>query len=169
MTLTDAQVARLKTLEVKGVITPDVVVADARGTGSPLHALFDWDIDKAAEAWWVECARRVIRSVTVEIVTKTVTFKAPYYTHDPLAIDQGYRSNVSLRKDRVASKETVIDELKRASAAVMRARAVAAALGLEDDIDRLMRSIVGLKDFVEQLDDASDEPASLELSSDTAG
>ena len=50
-----------------GRITPDVVVKEAKKKSSPLHAGFDWDDTVAAHEFRLETARRVLRSIVVQI------------------------------------------------------------------------------------------------------
>src|SRR5690349_2356344 len=105
MKLTPEQIASVKFLEDEdGRMTADLVLADAKHDDSPLHGLFDWDADKAAHQWWLECAREVIRAVKVEITTTEVTIKAPFYVQDPDAKGQGYRSVEALRRDPDAAR-----------------------------------------------------------------
>lgn len=63
----DAEVvgARIEELrkKLKGEITPQDVVDDARKAKSPLHSFFEWDDSSAAEAYRLQQARGLIRSV----------------------------------------------------------------------------------------------------------
>ena len=45
------------------------VVKAAKDPANPLHRYFTWDVQKAAQQHWLEQARRLIRSVRVEITT----------------------------------------------------------------------------------------------------
>lgn len=49
--------------ECKGELTPRDVVNDARNPNSPLHSHFEWDDSEAAEAYRLQQARNLIRSV----------------------------------------------------------------------------------------------------------
>lgn len=44
-----------------GVLRPEVVVSEARPADSPLHRHFQWDDDKAADAYRIHQARQLIR------------------------------------------------------------------------------------------------------------
>jgi hypothetical protein len=46
-------------------LTPALVLAEARDPDSPLHPLFEWNNDEAAERWRLHQARELIRSVRV--------------------------------------------------------------------------------------------------------
>lgn len=48
-----------------GVITPALVVDDARNPNSPLHRFFEWDDSAAAEQYRLQQARGVIQAVVV--------------------------------------------------------------------------------------------------------
>ena len=48
-----------------GKVTPDIVVDEARPIDSPLHNVFEWDDEKAAENYRHSQARVLIRSIEV--------------------------------------------------------------------------------------------------------
>jgi hypothetical protein len=50
-----------------GVVTPELLVDDARGEESPLHPCFEWNDATAAEKYRLDQARLVLRSITVSI------------------------------------------------------------------------------------------------------
>ena len=50
-----------------GKIKPIDVVNEARSKKSPLHEVFDWDNNSAAEKYRIEQARHLINHITVEI------------------------------------------------------------------------------------------------------
>lgn len=121
-----------------GILTPDAVVRSARPRNSPLHDRFTWDDKLAGAAHRLNEARQLIRMVTVEIKIDKVTVSTPYFVRDPtLAPSQGYRSLGALRSDDDLAREAVIAEFKRASGALARARAIAAALEIADEITGL--------------------------------
>jgi len=77
--LTQAQRQRIHELEnSKGQITPQRVVQDAKSKKSPLHALFDWDRQRAAEKWWLHQAREILGSVTVPVSSQGSKVNSPY-------------------------------------------------------------------------------------------
>jgi hypothetical protein len=126
--------------EAHGSLTPDLVVEDAKRPDSPLHACFEWDIDKAATAHWLETARTLIRSVRVEVVNQQTTLTAPYFVRDPRAParDQGYIAIGQIKDDRELAREVVIEECARAQAAFRRAKEVAQAVGEQSAVERLL-------------------------------
>lgn len=148
MKLTEEQIAHVKLLEnERGVLTADALVEDAKNKTSPLHTLpvwQNWNKTEAAHAWWLECAREIIRTVQIVVTTETATVSAPYYVHDPDVKGQGYRSVVALQRDPASARQALIDELTRAAGAMTRARTVAAALNLTDEIDLMIAQISGL-------------------------
>lgn len=154
MKLSDMQIAHVKAMEdERGGLTPAMVVADAKREESPLHGLFDWDQTKAAEAHWIDHAREVIRAVKIVVTTETTTVKAPHYVRDPDADGQGYRSVMALQRDPASARQALIDELTRAAGVVTRARNLALALGLEQEVDVMLQHILGLQMLLRQ-----DEP-----------
>jgi hypothetical protein len=147
MKLTPEQIARIQSLENElGQLTPDAVLADAKSKASPLHTLFEWDKAKAAQAYWLDCAREVIRTVKMVVTTEQVTCRTVVYVRDPDAgPDQGYRRVDALKSDPVSARQVLIDELTRAAGNIMRARNLAIALGLVSEVDDLLERIVGLR------------------------
>lgn len=52
--------------DARGLLTPEIVVNEARAAAHPLHAHFEWDDAAAGEAWRREQAAQLIRSVRVK-------------------------------------------------------------------------------------------------------
>lgn len=126
-----------------GRLTPDNVVDAAEDKASPLHQCFEWDNDAAAHMFRVEQARHLIRSVRVDVTTSHHTVRVPAFVHDPECErgEQGYVSIRQLSSDEDKSREVVIAEFSRAASALKRARSVAMALGIEDQIDDISEQI----------------------------
>jgi hypothetical protein len=131
-----------------GRVTPDLVIEDAKDKKSPLHQCFEWDVQAAALEAWRETARRLIRSVKVVRTFEDVKFTGkgrpiPEFVRDPKApsSDQGYSRAAELRSERDLAMSALMYEIDRADAAINRARNVAEALGLEEDI-RLVASAI---------------------------
>ena len=129
-----------------GVLTPDVVVAEAKKKSSPLHHYFEsrgcWDAKTAQAAWCVSVARELIRSVRVEVTNTIFSVKAPAFVRDPSqAPRQGYASLSRLRSDKDLAHEVLVREFSMASAALARAQAVAAALDMSDEIEDIKSRI----------------------------
>src|SRR6185312_2039420 len=122
-----------------GRLIPSDVVSAARDPESPLHSHFTWDDAEAAEQYRLDQARTLIRSVRVEITVRDVPLSVVGYVRDPEADanQAGYRNIMRLRSEEDAARAAVIDEMKRVSNAVRRAKTVAAVLGLAEDIDHI--------------------------------
>lgn len=128
-----------------GQLTPDIVVDAARASESPLHSRFTWDDTEAATKHRQNEARALIRSVKVEFRTEHFTINAPAFVRDPGAgKSQGYTSVGRLRTDQESAREAVVAEFSRASAALARAKAVAIALDLGDQISEIEGRIIHL-------------------------
>lgn len=57
---------RIEQLELKhGVITPVIVLQDAKKKGSPLHGGFEWDDSEAAAKYRLDQARYILRQMVV--------------------------------------------------------------------------------------------------------
>lgn len=130
-----------------GKLTPDAIIEDAQDQESPLHEEFEWDDAKAAMEARRETARRLIRSVKVVIRTEKHSIAVPRYVRTPEAPErmQSYSEAASLRSDYDRAMAAFAYEVDRAEAAIRRAQNVSYALGLQDDVEWLMDSIVKIK------------------------
>jgi hypothetical protein len=117
-----------------GQLSPDLVVDAARDPGSPLHAEFEWDTEKAAHAHRIEQARTLIRSVRVEIHTTEHLIKTVRYVHDPRAEgEQGYVDITRVRGAEGVAEAALGAEVSRVKSAFMRGLGVAASLEREGE------------------------------------
>jgi len=137
-----AELTRLAA-ENNGLLTPDHVVDAARNNASPLHRWFQWDNDAAAHMYRVEQARHLIRSVRVDVTTSHHTVRVPAFVRDPECErgEQGYIAIRGLANDADKARDVVVAEFARALSALNRARAVAEALGIEDQVDAVSAQI----------------------------
>jgi len=131
-----------------GRLTPAAVVADAAKRNSPLHDYFEWDDKKAAHAHRIDQARALIVSVRVSYHTPTRTVVSVAYVHDPNAElgEQGYRALDQIRTDEDEARALLVQEFGRVAALLERAREIAAALDATEEIDALLRSVVGMRE-----------------------
>lgn len=144
---------RLADLELQGGgrLTPNAVLEDAKDPDSPLHDSFEWDDEKAAHAHRIEQARALITSVRVVQRTDKTAVRAVFYVRDPSAEndEQGYVSTSTLRSDQDMAREAVVAEFTRVADALRRAREIAKALDLGDEIEGLLRSVVDLRERIQ--------------------
>ena len=126
-----------------GHITPDEVYEDAKATDSPLHSYFEWDQAVAARAHGIDVARRLIRGVLIVYKEERVTIRAPAYIRDPEkpTDKQGYVSLAKLRTDEDLSREALVNEFARAAGALRRAREIAAALSMKEQMQSMLEQI----------------------------
>jgi hypothetical protein len=122
-----------------GVLRPKAVVAFAKkNKESALHTQFTWDVGKAAEQYWLEQARRVIRvHVMVEpsIEEEIQVFVA---LEDDRAGDGGYRltQNVMSEPQRRAQLlRQALKELKRIREKYKSLAALAKIFSALDDVE----------------------------------
>lgn len=139
---------RLRELEqANGRLIPSDVVEEARNPESPLHSHFEWDNSEAATKYRLLQAGVLIRSVKLEITVRDVPLSVVGYVRDPDLDTKtaGYRNVINIRSEEDAARSAIIDEMKRVSNAVRRAKSLAAVLGFVEDIERideLARTIV---------------------------
>lgn len=133
-----------------GRITPEQVIEDARSPDSPLHAYFEWDVDLAAKQYWLDQARTLIRSVKIVTREERKTVVSVGFVRDPSldSTEQGYISVRKVKTDEEMARDVLLDEFRRAGAALDRARKLAAVFRMDAEvgefIDRLnlMRELV---------------------------
>jgi hypothetical protein len=128
----------LDALAKNGRLTADAIVEAARPARSALHEYFTWDQADAADKCRLDEARRLIRSYEVVIITTPFVVRAPVYVRDPsVGGEQGYISAAKLRTDADLARDVIIQEFERALGALRRAKAVAHAIGMEREVERL--------------------------------
>lgn len=138
--------------DANGYISPSRVIEAARDPKSPIHTDFEWDIQAAAEQYWLDQARTLIRFVKLNVEINKRIIVAPYYVPDP---DRPPRSGrlveltVAGRNEDVA-RQVMQDELNRIAAAIRRAQQVAAVLGLSDELERLLDDVTAIKTVTER-------------------
>lgn len=160
MRLSKAQVARLRQLERKGVLTPQVVLDDARKPDSVLHPLIEWDTERAALAWQLAQAQAVIRSVRVLITVEETEVTAVRYVPDPAPPPGRYRNMDSMNQSqRLLAVE---QEVNRAAGHMRRAVSVAAVAGLTG-LDEILGEWLAWSNVV-----LTDAAADMEIDLETA-
>ena len=129
-------------------LEPEVVVQVASDPDHPLHCNFEWDDSVAGHAWRIEQARRLIRSVEVEISTSLATLTAVAYVRNPNleSSTAGYISVEDLRGDRRSARSALRYECGRALSQMDRVRTIALALRLEKDVDAIVGRLEVLRD-----------------------
>jgi hypothetical protein len=140
----------IRELERRGRVTPDRVIEAARDPASPLHRLFNWNIEQAALEHWRQTAREIINRVTVVIRTEKIVLKCPAYVRDPAMPprQQGYVAVSRLRSDEEMSREAIIQEFSRAHAHLQRAREIAVGLGQGEVVDQLIEGVEKIRDII---------------------
>jgi hypothetical protein len=153
MKLTQQQIAAVRALEgADGSVMPQQLLEAAKQKSNPLHSLFDWNVKRAAEKFWLHQARLILGAVTVQVVTTEFTYKAPAYVSTGQG--DGYRSVVMLKDDPQAATENLIHCLETAAGHLRRALDLAAPLGLSGDVDRLIAQVMSVTRILRK-DDAA--------------
>lgn len=136
-----------------GSLTPDIVVADAKNPSSPLHSYFDWSLESAAHKHWIDTARNLIASVRVVVTTEKVVIKAPFYLRDPSkkGNEQGYTTLTKVRSDKELSREVINNEVALIVGALRRAKNVAQALDMVDEMEALLDQVLVLRNKLEKV------------------
>jgi hypothetical protein len=149
MSLSDDQREFIKSLaDAAGNIEPASVVEAARDPDSPIHELFQWNETLAAQQQWVDTAKRLIRFVKLEIIIERETVIAPYYVVDPDRPPKSrrYLTLTTAARSRATAREVLSGELHRISQAISRALAVAAVLGMTNELQELLENVTALRE-----------------------
>jgi len=148
--LTPRHIEYLIALERSGKITAQDILADAKVLTSPLHDLYDWNVEAAAEAHWLDRTREIVRLVRYVVHTETHTVKLPRYVRDPDVPRnvQGYTTLETLRVDPRLARRALIAEFERVTSALRRGREIAIGLDLETDIDDILARVAGVRAIV---------------------
>lgn len=135
-----------------GRVTPDMVVQDAKKKSSPLHSLFEWDVEKAAMSSWIERARVIIRSVRVEVRTTRTNITAVAYVRDPRCGngEQGYTSLQKVAKSPADAAGVMAYELGRAEATLSRCFEISGVLGLESETRDALARVIAIRKAVDK-------------------
>lgn len=127
----------LERLERDGRLTAAGVLDSARDSASPLHRCFEWDDSVAGERYRLDQARRLIRSVRVEITVEESVIATPRYVRDPAAgLEQGFVTQDQLRTEPQNAKALGRYEIARAAEHVTRAAGIAKSLNLRREFQR---------------------------------
>jgi hypothetical protein len=135
--------AALLALAARGPLTPDRVIDAAKDPRSPLHTWFTWDIKTAAQAYWREQARELIRSVEVTVLVEDRPVKVSYFVRDlrKEIADQGYMELDDLQKSPEWARKHVQQELTAVIERLQRAEGYAAVLRIQDQVATVVRSV----------------------------
>jgi hypothetical protein len=123
-----------------GEITPQDLVEAARDDNTPIHGLFNWDDESAANEQRLNTARTILRRVTFARTTRSITLKVPAYIRNPnaLARVQSYKLIEKIEQRSEEAREVLAMELKRIMGAIDRGRAIAGVLDLGDYFDEML-------------------------------
>ena len=139
-----------------GRVTPEMVVDDARNPDSPLHAYFEWDVNLAAARHWLDQARTLIRSVKIVTREDKKTVVSVGFVRDPTmeSTEQGYISVRKVRSDEEMARDVLLDEFRRAAAALDRARKLAAVFKMDAEVGEFIDRLNLMREHV-----AREQPA----------
>ena len=123
-----------------GVINPNTVVDESRPENAPLHPVFEWRDEIAAENWRVEQARRVVRCVEVVIDKRHDSTQVAQIAYVNIPSQKGYinqarvgrsvelyREAEALFMDRLAAAQRQLDKIQQLSPFDRRPRMAKAA------------------------------------------
>jgi hypothetical protein len=129
------------------VLRPEDIIEDARDPKSPLHDSFEWDDSKAAHAYRMEQARRLIREIRVDVEYNSHEITAPVYVQDTRR-DKGYIAAEDLKSDRQHAAECLARRLRACYSDLAANRELASKLELSDAFDRFLDGLEKLRELV---------------------
>lgn len=110
----ESQLMEIYTRE--GVLTPQLVVEEARDPASPLHDRFEWDDTAAGERYRQHQARQLIRTVRVtygdDYDGSPRTVRRFHSVHRPLEERRSYEPVDSITQDPLMAK-LLLQEMRR--------------------------------------------------------
>ncbi|MBA2526596.1 MAG: hypothetical protein H0V18_12580 [Pyrinomonadaceae bacterium] len=135
-------------LEQAGSLTPDAIIEEAQKADSPLHGEFTWDIEKAALITWRDQARRLISSFSIQLKVHRKEYRVQEFVELPgkELRTQGYISINTIKGKKELAAEFLEDQLKVASAYVVKTTDYAAVLGLRKRTEGIVQEIASLRE-----------------------
>jgi hypothetical protein len=119
-----------------GVCTPKALVDESRDEAAPLHDVFEWDDEAAAESYRVEQARSVIRSVVVTYEESKPREIA--YLSVVSGDERGYVPTNAVAADPVMHDYAVKDAIRQLNGWVRRAEQIKGLAKLTKDVRRVI-------------------------------
>lgn len=129
------------------VLRPEDIIADARNPKSPLHDAFEWDDTKAAHAYRLQQARRLIREIRIDVTYDSHEITAPVYVQDTRR-DKGYVAAEDLKTNRQHAAECLARRLRACYSDLAANRELANELGLSDAFDKFLDGLEKLRELV---------------------
>jgi len=93
-------------------VKPDMLVEAARNSRSPLHPMFDWDDNVAAEKWRKEQAGELLRAVVVIQEIDGVKTAVRRFAYIPSEENRGYTTMAFAMKDPESADLIVAESLR---------------------------------------------------------
>jgi hypothetical protein len=146
--MTDQVLAILESLRDEDGFLHDWSVVTAAGdVNSPLHSQFEWAEGTAAHLYRLSQARRLIRSLRIPIQIGPRQIVVPAFVPVPRAAGT-YQALADLAPRSDSARAQLLGELSRIANQLGRARQIAAALDLTDEIDDLLAALDGARSRV---------------------
>ena len=126
-----------------GVVTPQLVVNEARDPTHPLHNEFDWDDASAANQHRLAVARALLRQIEYigrDIVGRPV--QAVGYVHEPGVKSQSYVPLSGIAKSRAKSVDLLNQEVAQCEAMIHRAQRIADVIHMRAELDVLLHAVI---------------------------
>jgi hypothetical protein len=138
--------------DLNGNIDADILTDAARNPNCPIHHKYEWSDAVAAELHRRETSKTIIRFVKLQVIINKTTIVAPHYVVDPNREPRSRKYidiTVAAKEEQVARK-ILLAEMDRISLAVQRAMAVAAVLGLLDELRVMLQNVETIKTQAQQ-------------------
>lgn len=142
--VSEEAVVELKRIQDGNELQLEKVVDAARDPASPLHSYFEWHDGEAARLYRLQQARDLVKSARItyrvsEVVTSVVYVPTPSRANT-------YRELGTIPPSSDLARATVRTELGRLTGQLNRIRGVAKVLGLEEELNQLLRGLADMDD-----------------------
>ena len=107
--------------ENDGIVTPDIVVDDARKEESPLHEYFDWDDAVAGDKWRKTQAGYLLRSIHVVIKRDDGEEEDTRFTYNVTVTEQDDDEEEPEERSVYVSVQTVLTDAEKRAQVIERA------------------------------------------------
>ena len=133
----------------EGKITAGMVVEAARNPESPLHKLFEWDLEKAAHRWHIRTAQRILSYKYTE-TTETTEITAVAYVRDPRCAgdEAGYISVERVKSEKDLARDVLFMEFARIDGSMGRVSELSHFFGLDSEMKEFEGKVEGWREKI---------------------
>jgi hypothetical protein len=127
-----------------GLLRWETIREAGRDPNSPIHQHLTWDPAKALDKCHKEEVRVLVRKLRIEVqISEEVTVRVPTYV-PAMTETATWRRTDEIEPASDLARKTVLRELSYVAGALGRARKIAIALGVENEIETLIAGVASV-------------------------